>query len=105
MVQRNVAAGRLRFTTDAADGGRARRARSSSPSARRPDEDGSADLQLRARGGARHRPSTWTGCKVVVDKSTVPVGTADKVRAAIAEELAARGVDIAFDVVVATRSS
>ncbi len=36
---------------------------------------------------------------VVVNKSTVPVGTADKVRAAIAEELAARGADIAFDVV------
>ena len=49
-------AGRLRFTTDI-DGARARTARSSSsPSARRPDEDGSADLQLRARGGAQHRP-------------------------------------------------
>jgi UDPglucose 6-dehydrogenase len=50
-----------------------------------PDEDGSADLQYvvaAARNIGRH----MTGYKVVVDKSTVPVGTADKVRAAIAEE-------------------
>ena len=63
-----------------------------------PDEDGSADLQYVlavARTIGRHldRPV------VVVDKSTVPVGTADKVRATIAAELAARGADIDFDVV------
>ena len=63
-----------------------------------PDEDGSADLQYVlavARSIGRHleRPA------VIVDKSTVPVGTADKVRAAVAAELAARGADIAFEVV------
>jgi UDPglucose 6-dehydrogenase len=63
-----------------------------------PDEDGSADLQYvvaAARNVGRH----MTGYKVVVDKSTVPVGTADKVRAAIAEELRARGEKIDFSVV------
>ena len=63
-----------------------------------PGEDGSADLQYVlavARSIGRHL-AHYT---VVVDKSTVPVGTADKVRAAIAEEIAARGVDIPFDVV------
>ncbi|MBN8803262.1 MAG: UDP-glucose/GDP-mannose dehydrogenase family protein, partial [Stenotrophomonas acidaminiphila] len=63
-----------------------------------PDEDGSADLQYVlavARTIGRHLQVPT----VVVNKSTVPVGTADKVRAAIAEELAARGVEIAFDVV------
>ena len=63
-----------------------------------PEEDGSADLRhvlAVARSIGRHlaRPA------VVVNKSTVPVGTADKVRATISAELAARGVDIAFDVV------
>jgi UDPglucose 6-dehydrogenase len=63
-----------------------------------PGEDGSADLRYVlavARDIGRHL------CKyaVVVDKSTVPVGTADKVRAAIGEELAARGASIGFDVV------
>ena len=63
-----------------------------------PDEDGSADLQYVlavARTIGRHidRPL------VVVDKSTVPVGTADRVRGAIAAELEARGVEVAFDVV------
>ena len=97
MVQANHAAGRLRFTTDAAAGiahGEVLFIAVGTP----PDEDGSADLQYVlavARTIGRHlaRPA------VVVDKSTVPVGTADKVRAAIAVELAARGTDIAFDVV------
>src|SRR5690606_7530312 len=63
-----------------------------------PDADGSADLQYVlavARTIGRHLQVPT----VVVNKSTVPVGTADKVRAAIADELAARGVEIAFDVV------
>ena len=51
-----------------------------------PDEDGSADLQY-VLAAARNIGRHMTDCKVVVDKSTVPVGTADKVRAAIAEEL------------------
>jgi UDPglucose 6-dehydrogenase len=63
-----------------------------------PDEDGSADLQYvlavaRTIGQNLQKPA------VVVNKSTVPVGTADKVRAAIAAELAARGSKLTFDVV------
>ena len=63
-----------------------------------PAEDGSADLQhvlAAARNIGRH----MRDYRVVVDKSTVPVGTADKVRAAIAEELKQRGADIAYSVV------
>ncbi len=97
MVKANHAAGRLRFTTDAGSGiahGDVLFIAVGTP----PDEDGSADLQYVlavARTIGRHlaRPA------VVVDKSTVPVGTADKVRAAIADELAQRGAAIAFDVV------
>ncbi|MBN8260883.1 MAG: UDP-glucose/GDP-mannose dehydrogenase family protein [Xanthomonadales bacterium] len=97
MVKANHAAGRLRFTTDAASGiahGDVLFIAVGTP----PDEDGSADLQYvlavaRTIGSHLARPG------VVVDKSTVPVGTADKVRAAIAAELAARGADVAFDVV------
>jgi UDPglucose 6-dehydrogenase len=97
MVIANHAAGRLDFTTDAADA----IAKSKivfiavgTP----PDEDGSADLRhvlAVARTIGRHlaRPA------VIVNKSTVPVGTADKVRAAIRVELDARGTDIEFDVV------
>ncbi|MGD1827423.1 UDP-glucose 6-dehydrogenase [Chromobacterium violaceum] len=97
MVKRNVAAGRLHFTTDVAASvafGEVQFIAVGTP----PDEDGSADLQYvlaAARNIARH----MTDYRVVVDKSTVPVGTADKVRAAIADELAARGVDIPFSVV------
>ena len=97
MVKANHAAGRLRFTTDAAAGiahGEIVFIAVGTP----PDEDGSADLKYvlavaRTIGPHLQKPA------VVVDKSTVPVGTADKVRAAIAEALAARGADIAFDVV------
>ena len=97
MVQANHAAGRLRFTTDAAAAiahGELVFIAVGTP----PDEDGSADLQYvlavaRTIGSHLSRPA------VVVDKSTVPVGTADKVRATIAATLAARGADIAFDVV------
>ena len=63
-----------------------------------PGDDGSADLQYVlavARDIGRH----ITGYSVVVDKSTVPVGTADKVRAAVQEELKRRALDIQFDVV------
>lgn len=97
MVKANHASGRLAFTTDAAKAighGEVIFIAVGTP----PDEDGSADLQYVlavARTIGRHlaRPT------VVVNKSTVPVGTADKVGAAIAEELAARGQEIAFDVV------
>jgi UDPglucose 6-dehydrogenase len=97
MVQANHAAGRLQFTTDAAAGIATADVifiAVGTP----PDEDGSADLKYVlavARTIGRHlqRPM------LVVNKSTVPVGTADQVRAAIASELAARGVEVAFDVV------
>ena len=97
LAERNIGAGRIVFTTDAAEGIAASDIifiAVGTP----PDEDGSADLTYVlevARTIGRHidRPS------IVVNKSTVPVGTADKVRAAITDELATRGVDIAFDVV------
>ena len=97
MVKKNVAAGRLRFTTDiqaAVAHGVLQFIAVGTP----PDEDGSADLQYvvaAARNIGRH----MTDYKVVIDKSTVPVGTADKVRAGIAEELKARGVALDFSVV------
>ncbi len=97
MVATNRAAGRLRFTTDVAEAvahGVLQFIAVGTP----PDEDGSADLQhvvAAARNIGRH----MSGYKLVVDKSTVPVGTADKVRAAIAEELAGRGARLDFSVV------
>ncbi len=92
MVQRNVAAGRLQFTTDAAQAvkhGTIIFIGVGTP----PDEDGSADLQY-VISAARTIGRLMTDYKVIVDKSTVPVGTADKVHAAVSEELAARGVQI-----------
>lgn len=62
-----------------------------------PDEDGSADLRY-VLDVAREFGRNIDGYKLLVTKSTVPVGTAAKVRAVIEEELAARGVDIPFDV-------
>jgi UDPglucose 6-dehydrogenase len=63
-----------------------------------PDEDGSADLQ-HVVAAARNIGKYMTAEKIVVDKSTVPVGTADKVRDAIADELKSRGASIPFHVV------
>ncbi|MBS0307089.1 MAG: UDP-glucose/GDP-mannose dehydrogenase family protein [Proteobacteria bacterium] len=98
LVRRNAAAGRLAFTTDVAAAvahGTLQFIGVGTP----PGEDGSADLQyvLAAAGSiGRH----MTDYKVVVDKSTVPVGTADKVRTTIAEALAARGMpELPFAVV------
>jgi UDPglucose 6-dehydrogenase len=97
MVARNKAAGRLRFTTNVEEAvahGTIQFIAVGTP----PDEDGSADLQYvlaAARSVGRH----MAGYKVVVDKSTVPVGTADKVREAIREELAARKAEIPYAVV------
>jgi len=94
MVRRNVEAGRLFFTTDIEESvhfGQIQFIAVGTP----PDEDGSADLQYvvaAARNIGRHMKDF----KLVVDKSTVPVGTADKVKAALAEELAARGAQIEF---------
>ena len=97
LVRKNHAEGRLNFTTDAAEGvahGRIQFIAVGTP----PDEDGSADLQYVlavAATVARHMAEP----KVVVTKSTVPVGTADKVAAKLAEGLAARGSDLAHHVV------
>jgi UDPglucose 6-dehydrogenase len=97
MVRRNVAAGRLHFTTDikqAAVHGTIQFIAVGTP----PDEDGSADLQY-VVAAARNIGKHMADYKVVVDKSTVPVGTADKVKAAIADELKKRGVEIPYSVV------
>ena len=91
-MQRNAQAGRLRFTTDVAASVRATASCRCIAVGTPPGEDGSADLQYvlaAARAIGRH----MDGYKVVVDKSTVPVGTADKVRDAIGEELAERGAE------------
>src|SRR5450631_335806 len=97
MVLRNQAEGRLSFTTDSSAAVEASLVcfiAVGTP----PGEDGSADLQY-VVGVARVIGRSMTGFKIIVDKSTVPVGTADKVRAAVAEELAGRGADLEFDVV------
>ncbi|MCD0502001.1 UDP-glucose dehydrogenase family protein [Bordetella petrii] len=96
LVKRNAQAGRLRFTVDIAESvafGDVQFIAVGTP----PGEDGSADLQhvlSAARNIARH----MTTRKVVVDKSTVPVGTADKVCQAMADVLAERGADVPFSV-------
>ena len=97
LVKRNAAAGRLRFTTDHAESARHGEVQFIAVGTP-PDEDGSADLQY-VLAAARNIGRHMDGYRVVVDKSTVPVGTAEKVRAAIAEELAARGKSIEFSVV------
>ncbi len=97
MVRRNVAAGRLHFTTDvdrAVQHGTIQFIAVGTP----PDEDGSADLQY-VLAAARNIGRRMTDYKVVVDKSTVPVGTGHKVKAAIADELQKRGASIPYSVV------
>ncbi len=92
MIERNRAAGRLQFSTDIAASvahGDIQFIAVGTP----PDEDGSADLQYvvaAARNIGRHASTP----KVIVDKSTVPVGTADRVTAAITEELEKRGLPV-----------
>jgi UDPglucose 6-dehydrogenase len=97
LVEKNVAAGRLRFTTDAGEGvahGLFQFIAVGTP----PDEDGSADLQY-VVAVARSIGEHMKDYRVIVDKSTVPVGTADKVRQAVNARLKERGVSIEFDVV------
>ncbi|QQD18945.1 UDP-glucose/GDP-mannose dehydrogenase family protein [Spongiibacter nanhainus] len=97
LVQDNVSAGRLDFTTDAKRGvehGKIQFIAVGTP----PDEDGSADLQY-VLNVARTIAEYMQEHRIVVDKSTVPVGTADKVSAQMREVLARRGVDLGFDVV------
>ncbi|MGD8418834.1 MAG: UDP-glucose/GDP-mannose dehydrogenase family protein, partial [Gammaproteobacteria bacterium] len=97
LLERNRQQGRIEFTTDlekAVDHGLFQMIAVGTP----PDEDGSADLQYVlnvADSIGRH----ITEYKIVIDKSTVPVGTATKVRARINEALAARGMSVEFDVV------
>ncbi len=97
IVANNIAVSRLRFTTDVAESvawGEVQFIAVGTP----PGEDGSADLQYvvaAARNIGRHMQSP----KIVVDKSTVPVGTADKVRDAIAAELTLRNLTTKFSVV------
>ncbi|MCI0504594.1 MAG: UDP-glucose/GDP-mannose dehydrogenase family protein [Gammaproteobacteria bacterium] len=97
LVTKNHQSGRLRFTIDAAEGvahGLFQMIAVGTP----PDEDGSADLQY-VLAVARSIGQYMNEYRVVINKSTVPVGTADKVRAAIKEQLKARQSAIEFDVV------
>jgi len=97
LVRRNVAAGRLGFTTsieESVEHGLAQFIAVGTP----PDEDGSADLK-HVIAAARNIGKYMTAEKIVVDKSTVPVGTADMVRDAIADELKSRDASIPFHVV------
>jgi UDPglucose 6-dehydrogenase len=97
VVRRNRAAGRLNFTTDldqAVRFGAVQCIAVGTP----PGEDGSADLKYILEA-ARNIGRRMTEYRVVVNKSTVPVGTADKVREAISAELARRGAEIPFAVV------
>jgi UDPglucose 6-dehydrogenase len=96
LIRRNVAGGRLRFTTDI-DAAVAHGALQFIAVGTPPDEDGDADMQY-VIAAARNIGSRMVDFKVIVDKSTVPVGTADRVRETIAAELARRGVDLPFAV-------
>jgi len=97
IVRRNVENGRLSFTTnieEAVHFGEVQFIAVGTP----PDEDGSADLQY-VTEAARNIGRFMTSEKVIVDKSTVPIGTGDRVRAAVTEELKKRNVDIHYSVV------
>jgi UDPglucose 6-dehydrogenase len=97
VIKSNVAAGRLRFTTDVAESvahGLVQMIAVGTPSG----EDGSADLQY-VIAAARAIGRSMAEYKVIVDKSTVPVGTADKVKKAVQEELSKRKIKTDFSVV------
>ncbi|MBW6493206.1 MAG: UDP-glucose/GDP-mannose dehydrogenase family protein [Burkholderiaceae bacterium] len=97
VVRAAYAAGRLAFTTDAAAGvahGELQFIAVGTP----PDEDGSADLKYML-AAAETIATHMDGYRVIIDKSTVPVGTADKVAERIRKVLAARGAAHDFDVV------
>jgi UDPglucose 6-dehydrogenase len=97
VVKRNFEAGRLHFTTDAKEGvkhGLFQLIAVGTP----PDEDGSADLRY-VLAVARSVGEHMTEYKVVITKSTVPVGTADKVRETVQAALGRRSVHIEFDTV------
>ena len=97
LLAEGLESGRLKFTDQPAEGvhfGLLQFIAVGTP----PDEDGSADLK-HVLQVARSIGEHMREVKVVVDKSTVPVGTADQVRAEIAAQLAQRGVNLPFDVV------
>lgn len=97
LLKKNLAAGRISFTTDAAEGvkyGLFQFIAVGTP----PDEDGSADLKY-VLAVAESIGTHLSDYRIVVNKSTVPVGTADKVKAKIQQTLQARGESIEFDVV------
>ena len=97
MLKKNHAAGRLQFTTDAAEGvrhGLFQFIAVGTP----PDEDGSADLKY-VLAVAESIGKHMTDYRIVVTKSTVPVGTSDKVKAKIDATLSGRGSAVEFDVV------
>ena len=97
MLLRNLETGRLAFSTDSAHGvnhGELLFIAVGTPS----DEDGSADLRYVLQVAATIGQN-MTGTKIVVDKSTVPVGTGDQVRATVQAELDKRELTLAFDVV------
>ena len=97
IIKSNVASGRLRFTTDVAESvahGLVQMIAVGTPSG----EDGSADLQY-VLAAARAIGRSMSEYKVIVDKSTVPVGTADRVKQAVQEELDKRKVKTGFSVV------
>lgn len=97
LVKKNYEEGRLNFSTDAKAGvahGKLQFIAVGTP----PDEDGSADLKY-VTVVARTIAEYMESYKVIIDKSTVPVGTADKVKAVVNESLRQRNLDIPFDVV------
>ncbi len=97
LVNHNMAAGRLRFTTDIDESvahGLVQFIAVGTPS----DQDGSADMRY-VIAAARGIGRSMNEYRVIVNKSTVPVGTSERVRAAIAEELKKRGLDLGFSVV------
>jgi len=97
MIGENMKAGRITFTTDidaAVEHGLFQFIAVGTP----PDEDGSADLQY-VKAVAKSIGERLTDYRIIVDKSTVPVGTADTVDAVIRQELDARSLSVDFDVV------
>ncbi|HEU5196220.1 MAG TPA: UDP-glucose/GDP-mannose dehydrogenase family protein [Methylomirabilota bacterium] len=97
IVRANAASGRLRFTTDPRESALYAPLQMIAVGTP-PGEDGSADLQY-VLAAARNIATHMDGERVIVDKSTVPVGTADKVREAVAATLAARGATHGFSMV------
>jgi UDPglucose 6-dehydrogenase len=96
MVKRNYEKGRLRFSTRLAEAIKEANVAFIAVGTP-PDEDGSADLKY-VLGVAEEIGENMDDYTVVVTKSTVPVGTAEKVRSALAKKMEERGVDIPFDV-------